>query len=66
MEVELQALEENHNWDIVLCPPNAKLIGSKWVYIVKLKSDGSLIDIKPDSLLLGINKNMVSTTKKHL
>ena len=42
MEAELQALEENHTWDIVSCPPNVKPIGSKWVYTVKLKSDGSL------------------------
>ena len=42
MEAELQALEENFTWDIVSCPPNVKPIGSKWVYIVKLKSDGSL------------------------
>ena len=41
MEAELQALEAN-TWDIISCPPHVKPIGSKWVYIVKLKSDGSL------------------------
>ena len=42
MDAELQALEENHTWDIVSRPPNVKPIGSKWVHTVKLKSDGSL------------------------
>ena len=42
MEAELQALEENYTWYIVSCPPHVKPIGSKWVYTVKLKYDGSL------------------------
>ena len=42
MQAELQALEENHTWDIVPCPPTIKPIGSKWVFSVKLRSDGSL------------------------
>ena len=42
MQAELQALEENHTWDIVPCPPIVKPIGSKWVFSVKLCSDGSL------------------------
>ena len=42
MQAELQALEENHTWDIVPCPPTVKPSGSKWVFSVKLRSDGSL------------------------
>ena len=42
MQAELQALEENHTWNIVPCPPTVKPIGSKWVFSVKLHSDGSL------------------------
>ncbi|KAL6316671.1 hypothetical protein AAG906_019584 [Vitis piasezkii] len=42
MQAKLQALGENHTWDIVPCPPTIKPIGIKWVFSVKLRSDGSL------------------------
>ena len=39
---ELLALEANKTWDMVPLPSNAYIIGSKWVYSTKFKSDGSL------------------------
>ena len=42
MQDELQALQDNHTWDIVTCPAGVKLIGCKWVYTIKLCADGSI------------------------
>jgi hypothetical protein len=53
MNEELQALQENFTWDIVSCPPDIKPIGCKWVYSVKLNSDGSLNRYKARLVALG-------------
>lgn len=42
MNDELTALERNNTWDIVKLPPKVKPIGCKWVYKIKLHSDGSV------------------------
>lgn len=42
MESEIQALQGNDTWDLVSPTPNASIIGSKWVYSIKLKSDGAI------------------------
>jgi hypothetical protein len=53
MQAQLQAFKENHTWDIVPCPPTIKPIGSKWVFSVKLRSDGFLDRYKARLLALG-------------
>ena len=42
MRAELDALDQNHTRDIVDCPSTVKPIGCKWIFSIKLKSDGSL------------------------
>ncbi|CAA2992831.1 retrovirus-related Pol poly from transposon TNT 1-94 [Olea europaea subsp. europaea] len=42
MANELRALKDNDTWDVVHCPGNVKAIGCKWVYSIKLWSDGTV------------------------
>ena len=42
MDKEIQALENNHTWDVTNLPPGKLPIGCKWVYKVKFNPDGSV------------------------
>lgn len=42
MQEEIQALEENNTWTIVDKPPNIKPIKAKWIFKLKLNTDGSI------------------------
>ena len=42
MDIELQALQANHTWDLVPLPLGKKFFGCRWVYKSKLRTDGSL------------------------
>lgn len=42
MQVELSALHRNNTWSLVPTSPSRKVIGCKWVYKLKFKSDGSI------------------------
>ncbi|XP_052485164.1 uncharacterized mitochondrial protein AtMg00820-like [Gossypium raimondii] len=37
---ELQALIQNHTWDLVPVPTNRSLVGCKWLFKIKKNSDG--------------------------
>ena len=47
------ALKENDSWGIVSCPSNVCPIGCKWVYSIKLRSDGTLDRYKARLVVLG-------------
>ena len=53
MKEELDALVQNHTCDVVQCPPSVKPIGCKWIYYIKLKSDGTLDRYKARLVALG-------------
>ena len=53
MAEELQALGDNHTWDVVQCPPNVKVIDCKWIYSIKLRSDGTLNRYEARLVILG-------------
>ena len=56
MKKELDALEENETWTVMPLPPGKKPIGSKWVYKVKLKPDGTVERFKARLVANGYNQ----------
>jgi hypothetical protein len=42
MEADLNALVRNDTWDLVNLPKGKEVIGTKWVYKTKYKSDGTI------------------------
>lgn len=42
MKNEYDALMRNKTWSLVSCPPNVNLVGCKWIFRIKRKSDGSI------------------------
>ncbi len=42
MEQEMKSLRGNHTWDLVELPRDRKTVGSKWIYKIKIKADGSI------------------------
>ena len=65
MAEELQALGDNQTRGVVQCPPNVKAIGCKWIYSIKLRSDGTLDRYKAWLVVLG-NKQEYGSTMRRL
>ena len=42
MKEELYALTKNHTWDLVTLPLGQSVVGCKWIYKIKTRSDGSI------------------------
>ena len=42
MKTEVKSLADNNVWELVELPPGRKTVGSKWVYKIKRKADGSI------------------------
>ncbi|GKV46780.1 hypothetical protein SLEP1_g53748 [Rubroshorea leprosula] len=56
MHEELSTLKENHTWDLVPRTKDMNVIGSKWVFKTKLKSNGSLDRLKARIVAKGFHQ----------
>ena len=53
MQKQIEALMANNTWELVSLPAGKKAISSKWVYKVKLHSDGTLERLKAQLVIRG-------------
>jgi len=56
MMEEIQALNSNHTWDIVDFPKKKKIIGCKWVFTVKYKSNAGIDQYKARLVAQGFSQ----------
>ena len=42
MEEEINALNKNGTWEKCILPNNQKVVGCRWVFTIKYKSDGTI------------------------
>lgn len=56
MNVEISALHSNQTWVLVPLPPNANIVGCKWVYKIKRNPDGSVSRYKARLVAKGFNQ----------
>lgn len=56
MNTEFDALLQNGTWTLIPSPPAANILGSKWVYRIKRKADGSIKRFKARLVAKGFNQ----------
>ena len=66
MKEELDALSKNHTLDLVTLPPGKSVVGCKWIYKVKTRSDGSIERYKTHLIAKGLHKSMGLIMKRPL
>lgn len=56
VDAEIEALKENHVWDVVLRPQNRKVIGGKWVFKAKGNAEGDVERFKARYVAQGFSQ----------
>ena len=56
MDEEFSTLQRQKTWSLVLAPPGVNLVGCKWVYKLKLHSDGSIARYKARLVAKGFHQ----------
>ncbi|KAL0326543.1 UNVERIFIED_CONTAM: putative mitochondrial protein [Sesamum angustifolium] len=65
MTKEIEAFEKNYTWDLAELPTSKKAIGSRWVYKVKLKQDGTINRYKARLVAKGYTQLDVNSAFVH-
>ena len=42
MNTKMEALQKNSTWELVSLPEGKKMVGCRWIFTVKLNTDGSI------------------------
>lgn len=42
MQTEMEALEQNHTWDLIPLPSGESTVGCKWLFTIKYLTNGSV------------------------
>jgi len=66
MPEEIQALRTNRTWTLVTFHPSMNVVGSRWVYKIKRRSDGSIERYKVRLVARGFTQQEVLITLKPL
>jgi Reverse transcriptase (RNA-dependent DNA polymerase) len=56
MEHEIDTLKHAGTWETVACPENKNIVGSKWVFQLKCKADGSIDKYKAHLVAWGFTQ----------
>ena len=56
MKEEFDALSKNHTWDLVTLPPGKSMVGCKWIYKIKTRSNGSIECYKTRLIVKGFTQ----------